>query len=539
MNVFSIGLSGLEAAQTAINTTANNVSNVATPGYTEEVAQLADAAHSDGVTVTGVQRQVNPFITGELNASQSQSSALTTYQNQIQQVDQLFSSSSSSLASELQGFFSAVSQYAQSPSTAAAGQGVIGAADTLATAFQAAGQTLDAIADNLNGQIGASVKHINTVSSQIASLNRQITISEGSNAQAPNALLDQRDELVSQLSQQVGVTTVQQSDGSYTVAMGNGQPLVSGDRSFALTTAPAAANGGTAIGYTNAAGVAVELPDSDIAGGALGGLIQFRDQSLQPTQGQLGALAVGFAEAVNQAQAAGFTSAGTAGGPMFATGTPLVQANTNNTGTASISSAYDPATAAALTGDDYTLTYNGTGFSVIDLDTGASSTASIAAGNTVSLAGTTLTISNAAGLVNGDSFELQSTREGASNFAALITSPSALAPASTSGGSGNNQAALALENLQNQNVIGGSATPAQAYAALVSEVGNQASGVSTDLTTQQAITQQLAQDQQAYSGVNLDQEAVNLSLYQQYYEADTKVIAAGQAVLQTLLQLNP
>ncbi|HEU0197040.1 MAG TPA: flagellar hook-associated protein FlgK [Nevskiaceae bacterium] len=539
MNVFSIGLSGLEAAQTAINTTGNNVSNVATPGYTEEVTQLADAPDGDGVTVTGVQRQVNPFITAELNASQSQSSSLTTHQNQIQQVDQLFSSSSASLATGLQGFFSAVSQYAQSPSTAAARQGVIGAANSLATEFQAAGQTLNSMAGSLNGQIGASVKQINTLSSQIASLNQQITTSEGSNPQPPNALLDQRDELVSQLSQQVGITTVQQSDGSYTVALGNGQPLVAGSKGFALTTLPAASNGSTAIGYANAAGVAVELPDSDVTGGALGGLIQFRDQSLQPTQGQLGALAVGFAEAINQAQAAGFTSAGTAGGPMFATGTPMVLANTDNTGTASLSGTYDPATAGALTGDDYALTYNGTGFNVTDLDTGATSTASIAAGNTVSLAGTTLTISNPADLASGDSFELQSTREGASNFATLITSPSSLAPASASGGSGNNQAALALENIQNQNVIGGSATPAQAYAALVSQVGNQASGVATDLTTQQAITQQLTQDQQSYSGVNLDQEAMNLSLYQQYYEADTKVIAAGQAVLQTLLQLNP
>ena len=136
-------------------------------------------------------------------------------------------------------------------------------------------------------------------------------------------------------------------------------------------------------------------------------------------------------------------------------------------------------------------------------------------------------------------FLVQPTRNAAAGFDIAFTDTSRFAAAaSANGGSGDNGNALKLLDLQNQKQVGGQATFSGAYAALVSDVGNQSAIINANLTTQQGLADQLYSYQQADSGVNLDEEYANLLRYQQYYTANSKIIDAGTSVLDTILGLR-
>ncbi len=541
MSIFSIGLSGLNAARVAFNTTSNNISNVNTPGYNRELPIFAQNGTSGGVKVTDVQRQFDGYIANQLNAANSQTSGLNAYQTQVSQIDNLLADEDSGLAPLMQKFFGAVATLADTPSDPAARQGVLGQADTLAAQFRSFDQYLGDMSTGLNGQLGNEVGQINNTARQIADLNTQITLAKAKLGQAPNSLLDQRDQLVADLAQHVNITKLAQDDGTYNISIGNGQPLVSGGRQFKLEVMNSSADPTrTAVGYNDAAGNVVELPDSTFTGGTLGGLLSFRDETLDPTRSQLGQLAVSFAQAVNTVQEGGLDLNGVAGQAMFGVGAPQAFANQHNSGTASATVAFDPTNVAQLTANDYDLKYDtaSSTFTITNLGTGDATSQALGAGNTLSFGGVTVTINNPAQLQNGDRFQVQPTRTAAGGFQNLIHDTSAIAAASTTGGSGNNENALALEAVQTQVTVGGTATLNQAYAGIVSSVGSRTNIVKVNLAAQQSLSTQLTAVQQSQSGVNMDEEAMNLVMYQQYYQANAKVIQTGSTILDTLLNLH-
>jgi flagellar hook-associated protein 1 FlgK len=212
--------------------------------------------------------------------------------------------------------------------------------------------------------------------------------------------------------------------------MSNGQPLVSAGNSFNLGTATSASDPSElSVQYLGQAGAKPAptpqtLSDTNVSGGTLGGLLQFRSQTLDPAEAQLGAIATSFAAQVNAQNELGITLNGTAGGALFTVGSPTVIANAQNTGNASLSVSFADATQP--TTGDYTLSYNGTAYTLTDNSTG--SIVGSAANLTNPIGG--LQFSAAAGTMNaGDSFSVQPTRGALSGFALTTTSASAIAAA--------------------------------------------------------------------------------------------------------------
>lgn len=541
MSIFSIGLSGLNAASAAFNTASNNISNVYTPGYNRQVVELGELPAAQGVNVQGIQRQFDSYIAQQLNSANSKTSALDTYQTQVSQIDNLLADQDSGLAPLMQKFFSSIADLASAPSDPASRQGVIGSADTLAAQFRSFDSYLNDMSSGLDGQLKDEVTQINNTAKQIANLNTQIALAKAKQGQAPNSLLDQRDQLVADLSKRVNVRVSTQDSGSYNISIGNGQPLVSGGKQFDLETMRSTADPTlTSIGYRDSAGNLTEMADSTFSGGTLGGLLTFRDETLNPTRNKLGQLAVSFAEGINAVHTTGVDLNGDAGQAMFAIGQPQAYANTRNSGTAALSVAFDPANAAQLTPSDYNVRYDAasSSFKITRTDTGESTTATLDASNQLHFGGVTVTVDDPASLADGDRFQVQPTRTAAAGFDNLIQDPAKIAAADSTGGSGNNQTALALENLQSQSLVGGSASFNQAYASLVGDVGNRTNIVQVNLKAQQSLSDQLTDVQQSQSGVNLDEEATNLVRYQQYYQANAKVIQTGSTILDAILGLR-
>src|SRR4029077_3826365 len=138
-----------------------------------------------------------------------------------------------------------------------------------------------------NQQITDTVSQINTKAQAIAQLNLQIRTVQSNANQPPNDLLDKRDQLVSDLNQLVRTSVVKQSDGSYSVFIGNGQTLVLGDTPYALSAAPSSADPKDyALSYV-ANGSTVPISAGTLQGGSLGALLDFRTQTLDTAQGNL------------------------------------------------------------------------------------------------------------------------------------------------------------------------------------------------------------------------------------------------------------
>jgi len=542
MSLYSIGLSGLSAAQNALSTTSNNISNVYTDGYSRQLTLLGQNSSGEGagsgVSVDGIQRQYNGYISTQLNQVNSRQSSLETYQSQVNQVDDLLADSDSGLTTLMQDFFSGIEDLTGAPADAAAREGVLGSANSMVAQFRAYDGYLSDMREGINGQIGDVVTQVNNLSDQIGDLNKQVTLARARSGEEPNALLDQRDKLVSDLGELVDVNVQVQDGSTYQVSLSNGMPLVAGNKSFDLVAVKNSEDPSSiTLAYEDGAGSRSPLKESVIKGGELGGLMSFRSETLDSAQNQLGQLAVTLSTSFNAQHEAGVDLNGDPGEAFFEIGSPTVISRSSNTGTGSMAAEYGDV--SQLTADDYRLTYQqaGDSYSVENLGSGDVSTVSPDAGGNLSVGGVTLTPTGSP--ADGDVFMLQPTRHASAGFDVALSDTSQIAAAdAVSGGSGNNANALALLDLQNQKLVGGSATFSGGYASMVSDIGNRAAITQANLTTQEGLSDQLYGYQQADSGVNLDEEYANLMQYQQYYSANAKIIEAGSTILDTILNLR-
>ncbi|WP_445011150.1 flagellar hook-associated protein FlgK [Vreelandella stevensii] len=551
MSMFSIGLSGLNAAQNALNTTSNNISNVYTPSYNRELTLLGEGRTSGGVRVNDIERQFNTYVANQLNNAKTQSSALSTYNNQVSQIDNLLADRDAGLSPLMQTFFSSLEDLASSPSDPAARQGVLGTANTLSAQFRSFDGYLQDMQSNINNQIKDEITQVNNTVEQIAGLNREIALARARTGEAPNSLLNQRDFLVSELNERMDLRLNVQDGKTYNISLPNGQPLVTGTNAFKLEPMQAEYDPQrTIVGYRDGGGNVVALDESTITGGALGGLMTFRSETLDKTQSQVGQLAVSLSVAFNEQHRQGTDLEGVAGEDFFNVRAPQAYSYPENSAVTIDTIAFDADTIDQLRATDYTVSFADGAPSVIRKDSGA--TVDIgsgwdAANSTLTFGGVSISFSNVP--ANGDRFEVQPVRRAANGMEVNINDLDKIAagqpvnpdddPADwVAAGAGDNRNALALQNLQSMNIVGGSASVSGAYGALVSDVGNRTNITQVNLDARQGLTDQLRAVQQSESGVNLDEEAANLIRFQQFYQANARVIDTAGTIMDTILNLR-
>jgi flagellar hook-associated protein 1 len=433
-NIFGIDVSALQAFQQAIEVTSNNVANASTPGYDEESINLDAAPPQEsggiqigaGVVVGGVGRAYSQAAALQLNTSQASLGQLNALQNYTSQIDNLFGTTAGGLTTALQNYYSAWSSVADDPTSTSSRQALLSSAQALAQNFSSTSSQLNELNSDVNTRITADVQQINSISTQIANLNTQITEASGT-GQSPNELLDQRDQLVSNLSQIVGVTTTSNSDGSINVYVGNGQPLVLDQNTYQLSTVQNQFNASQLdVSSSTADGASIS---SQITSGDLGGLLNARSQAIDPALNQLGQIATAVADSSNTQQASGLDMNGQLGSALFSLGAPVATASSQNTDatTASVSIT----NVGALTSDNYLLSYKGGAYTLTDATTGASialTGAGTAASPLVaSSVGLSIVLSGTP--ASGDQFLVQPTAQAAATIGVSLTDPSGIAAA--------------------------------------------------------------------------------------------------------------
>lgn len=312
-----MGMTALEATQAALDATSNNIANANTPGYTREVVELGEnrenvndaSVTGGGVSIEGIQSVRDELLNLQIQQQTSLQSSADTQSSSLQQIQTYFSSSGNDIASELTAFSTSLSQLSATPSNSAVQQDVISAGQSLAESFNTTANGLKSAQSQADQQVTQTVAQINSLSQQIAQLNGQLAQSGNSESNG-GTIEDQRDELVSQLSQLTGVSVSQSSEGEV-ITTGNGSPLVMGSQSFSLQTSTGS-DGFQQVLDSNGNNIT-----SSIQGGQLGGAIAIRDQVVPGFLTQLNTLASQFATAFNSAQEAGYDSSGNQGQAFF------------------------------------------------------------------------------------------------------------------------------------------------------------------------------------------------------------------------------
>ena len=562
-SLINSAMSGLSAAQSALNTTSNNIASYNVAGYTRQTTVLASANSTlgaggwvgNGVNVSGVQREYNAFITNQLRTAQNQSSGLTTRYEQVSKIDSMISSSTNNLSTTLQGFFSSLQTLVSNAEDPAARQTVLGKADGVVNQFKVVDQYLRDQDKQVNLSVSSTVALVNNYSSQIASLNDKIARLTGVGAGAsPNDLLDQRDQLVSELNKLVGVEVNVQDGSTYNITMANGYTLVAGSKASQLAAVPSSADPNrTTVAYVDNVAGNVEIPEKLLTTGSLGGLLTFRSQDLDQTRNTLNQMALAFADAFNTVHQQGVDANGDPGEKFFDFGKPSSIANSKNKGDFELDVKMTKSSAVQAT--DYKVVKTDSGWEVTRLSDNTSvtldsSTSELASG-VLKFDGLTVTAKlktdGSKPVATGDSFIVKPVSDTIVNMDVAISSESEIAmglpnsdPNSTDKGEGesDNRNGQALLNLQNSKIVGGSKSFNDAYAAMVSTIGTKTATLKSSSTTQANVVTQLSNQQQSISGVNLDEEYGNLQLFQQYYLANAQVLQTASTLFDALINIR-
>jgi flagellar hook-associated protein 1 FlgK len=441
-SLLAIGKTGLYAAQAALATTGHNIANANVAGFSRQtVVQATSAALDTGVGFLGtgteiaqIKRYSDNFLNTQVRSAQASTSGLESYYSQIKQIDNLLADTTSGLSPAMQGFFKGVQDMAANRASVPSRQAMLSSAETLATRLQDLDSRLGEIRSGVNGEIEASVTAINTYGAQIAKLNEQISNFASSATRPPNDLLDQRDQVVLELNKFVKATVTQGDNSSLTISIGNGQPLVVGNDSFQLAAMVSPTDlTRLEVGYQVGTKVAV-LPDGALSGGKLGGVLEFRTETLDKAQSALGKIAIGMAFEFNAQHQLGLDQNGNPGQPFFNVAPAFVGASINNAKGTNANPAAELTAKVTdpgkLKDSDYEVTFNGTSYKVVrQSDNAEVGTVTPAADGTATFEvdGVEFNFKNNAR--NKDTFLVRPTIDGAANFNVLANDVSQIAAA--------------------------------------------------------------------------------------------------------------
>ncbi len=325
-DLLSIGSSGVAAYQRALSTVSNNIANVGTEGYVRQETSLTETMPRQqgrvylgtGTAVTAIKRAYDQFLEANLRNSTSELSTQGPMVNYANRVVDILGSETIGLPAALDQFFATARSLSTDPSSTILRQQFLRDADSLAGRFNELSTQVAGVDTETREAINARVADINTLASQIATVNKQLSKHPLVDRQPPD-LLDQRDLLLKKLSALVKVNVTTRANGAVDLTIGNatgGAKIVEGDRSVPLE----ARFDEKDLSRVSIVADPYSKTPADVVGvssGELGGLLGFREQVLQPTFTSLDFLVTTFAGEINAIHRNGIDVEGNVGRDLF------------------------------------------------------------------------------------------------------------------------------------------------------------------------------------------------------------------------------
>ncbi|KKJ31807.1 flagellar hook protein [Enterobacter hormaechei subsp. hoffmannii] len=542
-NLFNLARGGLSVAQAALRVTGDNLTNGMSGTYSRRsliIGELGGMSTAQGffgygARAGGVERAYDAFANNQLRGSLSGYASLAGRMEQLSEIDNMLADESDNVSVALNDMFKAISTLNGAPEDGPARAAVFNTLGTLTNRFNASAKRLTGLEKSTNTQIEQSTKDINSYTRQLAELNKQLERAQG-NGTPPADLLDQRDALLEKMSEHIGITvTENQLSGRVDVTLPDGRPLVSGDTAYKLQTSPSDTDPNkTIVSYVDASGKATPLDESNMTKGRLAGLFKFRNEELTVARQELDQIAFMMAHRMNEQNEAGFTSDTTQGGALFSLADIKAIANAKNTGTGKLDSV-TVTDFKNVKSEDYTLTFEAGNWVVTGAD-GRTVPVDTTDPTKLKFDGIEIDLP-AAGIVDGDSFTLNPMAGAAEGLSRKIANGQEIAAADATGGSGNNKNLEALLGIQKEKLIGKN-TLSDAYASLVGTIGDRARAVKSEAASAETDFTSKYDTKQALSGVNMDEEYINLDMFKQYYNANAQLLKTATDMFDALLSIR-
>jgi flagellar hook-associated protein 1 FlgK len=362
-NILDIADSAMTANTAAMNTVSQNVANVNTPFYNSETPIENEApavvgapfTYGTGVNVDQIQRSTDNFVQSEVNNETAQNSYYTTLYQGLDQIQNLFNDQTGSgFSSQISQFFNDFQNVANNPSNTSQRTALMSDAQSLTGSINNAYTTIMNTVSSTNTSINGVIPQINSLTSQIAGLNQQITyaLNAGSNA---NELQDQQMQAINSLSKLVNISYYTNNNGKTNISVGD-VPLVSSDSSFNLSTQVNPSNSANLAIMWNGPDGSTQPVTSQVTGGSLGAYVNIEQTAAPSYISQLNSLAAAVTDNVNSLQYNGYGLDGSTGNYFFQPN--LTTSTTAIDATISTGMVTNP---ADLTGDKYTISTTGSG----------------------------------------------------------------------------------------------------------------------------------------------------------------------------------
>ncbi len=325
-DLLSIGSSAVSAYQRALGTVSNNIANVGTDGYVRQETALSESVPRNmgraylgtGVNVAGIRRAYDEFLEQNLRNTTSELNTQGPMVNYADRVVDILGSESIGLPQALDQFFASARSLSTDPASSLLRSQFLRDADGLASRFRELSSQVSSVDTETRDAITSRVADINTLSQQIATVNKKLARHTILDRQPPD-LLDQRDLLLKQLSALVNIKVSTAPNGQVDVSIGN------------------VANAGAIVTGAEAIPLEARFDDNDlsrvaiiadpyskapqevagIGSGELGGLLGFREQVLESTMRALDTLATRMADEINAIHRDGMDARGDVGGDLF------------------------------------------------------------------------------------------------------------------------------------------------------------------------------------------------------------------------------
>lgn len=370
-NLLRIGTSAVLANSTLLNTTSNNIANINTPGYVRQRTEFEAEQLGLGVGRGTTERLVNEFTQKQLRRDTSNFSFAQQYVSEANRVDALFSNPANSIATGVNDLFKQFQIANNEPATLANRQLIIGSSQALLDKFSTLSSLVLDQENFVNQQLDIYTSETNGYIKQIADLNLQIAaFGEGASRPVPLDLYDKRDFAIQKLAEMVEIKTLDAKNGEKLVFLGTGQSLVVERGQFNLMTLrgePDPAQRELKLQLSARESVERDI-DIEAVGGKIGGLLEFREEILVPTQNRLGQLAFSMTDAMNRQNRLGMDLNGEIGGDLFILPESDGYAFSSNTGAGAVSVRIEPGQGNSLPPNDFLLTVEAGGVRIQALD---------------------------------------------------------------------------------------------------------------------------------------------------------------------------
>lgn len=528
VNLINSSRQTLGQLQYATSIASENINNAKNANYARQLVTFS--SNGLGIVTANPVRMSNAYLNHQLNQSNSELNYAGAVYSMANSVDKIITgmsvsadgSTSNALQSGITDINASLINLITEDSDASRSS-MLSRFQSLIDTSKTMSSQLDEFRQQLIGETNQISLEINEVSKQVAKLNEQLV-------RSPNDphLLTQRDQLINKASDLANIEYTENANGTVELTIAGGYQLVKGSKTNPVTISE------DEFGKTSVNILGVDISKSpEKLGGKLGASLISIEKTINEADRMLAKIVVGFAAELNKANSEGYLPDGTSGGDLITIPNANGVASSNNTGSATVSATIDPEKVSELTEGPITLTKTPSGYEFYDASTGKTEVATTLPAEVFGMKFETPTGT----MQNGDSFEVDALSTMMAGMEVVGTAKDIAAASKLPVEAGDNGNLVNISKITSESIFGGKHNVVAELGNMFVNIGNHTVAAKGAMQTADSLKQTSLANWNNFSGVNIQEEELNMIQYQQVYQTVSKVINVAKESFDSLLNI--